>query len=560
VTIRGRLFLGATLLALLPLGAAGLAIRRDVARRLDGQVRARADALVASATRTLDARRRQLDAHLASLVEAAREDDRLRLALLEGGDAAYVRDWAPRAQRLTGLDALLLVDERGEILGSGQFRNDFGRVDAETPAFLARCGDAAGVVPLRRPDGEFVALARLAALSLSGRPLRLVGGLELSPGTLAELVPDPEVTATLWVGEEPLLASAPWPRDAGPDVPELRRVLELPARLPDAGDAAAARIVFSHSLAGRRDVLRALDRRLLLAFGLAAAAALGLARLFAARIAQPVEHLAAKTREVDLDRLDVDFATERADEIGALSRFLDAMTHRLRASVSRLRDAERRATLGDMARQVNHDLKNAFPPIRNVVKHLVEVAHEPAELARVFAERRGTLDSGLSYLDELSANWRRLAVRSERTACDVAAVARDAAAGRTTSAGRPVRVDAREDAPRVHADGVGLRRIVDNLLANACESGASDVAVIVRGDAGPPPAVRLVVEDDGPGFPPGARGRAFEPYWTTKPGGTGLGLSIVRRLVSDCGGDVRIEDRDGRGSRITVTLPAGGGA
>lgn len=555
MTIRGRLFVGAALLALLPLGATGLAIRHDVAERLDRQVRARADALVTNAARTLDARRSLLDAHLASLGDAARADDRLRLALLEGGDANHVRDWAPRAQGLTGLDALLLVDERGAILSSGQFRNDFGRVDAETPAFLDRCGDAAGVVSLRRPDGEFPALARQDSLALSGKTYRLIAGIELSRGMLAELVPDPEVTATLWIGERAVAGSAPDATGGGADV---ERTLELPARVSGAAGADVARITFGHSLAGRREVLAALDRRLLLAFGLAAVAALALARVLAARIARPVERLAAKTREVDLDRLDVDFATDRADEIGALSRFLDGMTQRLRAGVSRLREAERRATLGDLARQVNHDLKNAFPPIRNVVQHLGQVANEPAELARVFAERRGTLDSGLAYLDELSTNWRRLAGRPERAPCDVAAIAREAAAGRVTAAGRAVRVDAAAGTPRVHADATALRRVVDNLVTNACESGAAEVAVIVRADAGPPGAVRLVVEDDGPGIPADARDRAFEPYWTTKPGGTGLGLAIVRRLVADCEGTVRIGDRDGRGTRVTVTLPAGG--
>lgn len=551
MTIRARLFLGAAVLALVPLGATGLVLRQDVAQRLDRQILARADALVANAMRMLDARRRQLDAHLASLVDAAKADGRLRLALLDDSDPAYVRDWAPRAQGLTGLDALLLVDARGRILSSGQFRNDFGRVDPETPAFLESCGDVAGVVALRRPDREFIALARAAPLTLSGETYRLVAGVELPGPRFAELVPDPEVTATLWVGGE-VRASFPG-SDAPPAAAELERSLELPARVPNAPESGTARITFAPSLAGRREVLRALDRRLLLAFGAAAAAAVALATVLAARLARPVERLAAKTRAVDLDHLDVEFATDRKDEIGALSRFLQEMTERLRASVSRLREAERRAAVGDLARQVNHDLKNAFPPIRNVVKHLGEVAAEPAELARVFAERRGTLDSGLAYLDELSTHWRRLAARPEKAPCDVALVAREAAAGRA-------RVDADADVPRVHADATSLRRVVDNLVTNACESGAAHVTVIVRADAGPPPAVRLVVEDDGPGIPAEAKERAFEPYWTTKPGGGGLGLAIVRRLVADAEGSVRIEDRDGRGTRVTVTLPAGGAA
>lgn len=551
MTIRARLFLGAAVLALLPLGATGLAIRHDVAQRLDRQIRARADALVANATRTLDARRRQLDAHLASLGDAAKADGRLRLALVDDSDPAYVRDWAPRAQGLTGLDGLLLVDARGAILSSGQFRNDFGRVDAETPAFLESCGDAAGVVVLRRPDGEFLAIARAATLMLSGEAYRLVAGLELSDTRLAELVPDPEVAASLRIGDDVRVGST-GEEPAATEAP-LERSLTLPARVPGATDAGTARITFAHSLSARRDVLRALDRRLLLAFGAAAVAAVALASVLAARLARPVERLAERTRAVDLDHLDVDFGTDRRDEIGALSRFLQEMTERLRASVSRLRETERRAALGDLARQVNHDLKNAFPPIRNVVKHLGEVADEPAELARVFAERRGTLDSGLAYLDELSTNWRRLAARPERAPCDVAEISRAAAAGRA-------RVETGANVPRVHADATALRRVVDNLVTNACESGAAHVAVIVRTDAGPPPSVRLVVEDDGPGIPADVRDRAFEPYWTTKPGGSGLGLAIVRRLVADAEGSVRIEDRDGRGTRVTVTLPAGGAA
>ncbi|MCA9750748.1 MAG: sensor histidine kinase [Gemmatimonadetes bacterium] len=552
MTIRTRLFLGATLLGLVPLAATGFLIRRDVASRLDGQVRARAEASVVRATTGLRLRARQLDRHLASLADAARADSRLRLALLDPSDAGYVRDWAPRAQELTGLDALLLLDERGEILSSGQFRNDFGRTDPAVPAFLARCGDDAGVVPLRRPDGDFLALARVDSLALSGVPLRLVGAFELSGATLAELVPDADVSATLWIGDRALLSSG----GGAPDPGGLEQTVELPAKLPGTPASTPARIVVTHSLAGRRDVLRALDHRLLLAFGLAAAASLGLASFLAARLARPVERLAAKTRVVDLDHLDVDFATDRRDEIGALSRFLDEMTRRLRASVSRLRDAERRATLGDLARQVNHDLRNAFPPIRNVVKHLAEVSHRPDELARVFAERRGTLDSGLSYLDDLATNWRRLAGRAERTACDVPAIAREAIVGRNTAAGS-VEFEGDPAAERVHADPTAIRRILDNLVTNACESGAARVTVLVRSDTGPPPRVHLIVEDDGPGIPEAARNRAFEAYFTTKAHGTGLGLAIVRRLVSDAEGTIAIEDRDGRGTRVHVTFPAG---
>jgi signal transduction histidine kinase len=51
--------------------------------------------------------------------------------------------------------------------------------------------------------------------------------------------------------------------------------------------------------------------------------------------------------------------------------------------------------------------------------------------------------------------------------------------------------------------------------------------------------------------------RAFDDFYSTKPGGTGLGLSIVRRLILDLGGSFRIDTEPGSGTRATVEIPAG---
>ena len=99
------------------------------------------------------------------------------------------------------------------------------------------------------------------------------------------------------------------------------------------------------------------------------------------------------------------------------------MTERLRLGAARLREAERRLATGDLARQVNHDIKNGLVPIRNVLRHLSEVARDdPAALPRVFEERRGTLESSLAYLDTLARNYARLSPAAQPAACDVNAV------------------------------------------------------------------------------------------------------------------------------------------
>lgn len=71
-----------------------------------------------------------------------------------------------------------------------------------------------------------------------------------------------------------------------------------------------------------------------------------------------------------------------------------------------------------------------------------------------------------------------------------------------------------------------------------------------------PSRVRIVVEDNGPGFPADAVEQVFDPYVTSKPKGTGLGLAIVKKLVEEHGGWIEAANRAEGGARVTIVLPA----
>jgi signal transduction histidine kinase len=221
---------------------------------------------------------------------------------------------------------------------------------------------------------------------------------------------------------------------------------------------------------------------------------------------------------------------------------------------------ERRATLGEIARQVNHDIKNGLTPIRNVLRHLDEVARdEPHSLAGIYGERRGTLESSVAYLDTLARNYARLTPSTDRESCDVNAVVDEVV--RAVPGGSAVRAETAPDLPFVPGDRVALRRIVENLVGNAVDSvaatGGSVVVSTRRGGQNGTASVRITVADTGPGMTRPQLDRAFDDFYTTKDGGTGLGLSIVRRLVLDLGGALRVETAPGQGTRVTVELPAG---
>src|SRR3954453_23713958 len=99
------------------------------------------------------------------------------------------------------------------------------------------------------------------------------------------------------------------------------------------------------------------------------------------------------------------------------------MMDRLRASSVRVREVERRAAVGDLARQVNHDIKNGLAPIRNVLRHLAQVGRQdPDLLASVFEDRRRTLESSVKYLEPLPPTSPRLSPGLERRPCNVNAI------------------------------------------------------------------------------------------------------------------------------------------
>jgi signal transduction histidine kinase len=81
--------------------------------------------------------------------------------------------------------------------------------------------------------------------------------------------------------------------------------------------------------------------------------------------------------------------------------------------------------------------------------------------------------------------------------------------------------------------------------------------VSVRARSLGPDAVRVEVEDNGPGIAPEVMERLFEPYVTNKRGGTGLGLAVAHRIVTEHGGTLTAET-GAWGTRFTLDLPRAG--
>ena len=556
MSFRARLFLAFAVAVLIPLGLFAAGIRREMERRLATESSARAAAAVEAIRKELLREGDGVAARLASLGAGLIADNRFRLAAgqNDAGARRYLLDLAGGAMRLSGLTSLQLQDSAGRILSSGHFRNEYDRLEPELPRLLAGAGPA--LLRVRTPEAPLLVVARMDSFAVGDRRFTLIGGADLA-SVLERLSPASDLTVSVVL-----------PTEAPPAV-EGRIVGDLALPYVDAAGGGpprreTARLLVAQTSGTLLALRRSVARWSLVALALTAGLAMAVAAWLSSRVSLPLRELAAKTAAIDLDRLDQDFASERRDEIGALSRLLGAMTERLRRGAARIREVERHAATGDLARQVNHDIKNGLVPIRNVVRHLGQVARdEPASLARVYAEREGTLETSLAYLDTLARNYARLSPALQRQACDLNAVVEEVlhAAG-PTAATLGTSLDAA--LPPVAADRLVLRRILENLVSNAVESlagrdgGTVTVSTEQARPTGQPVRVRVTVADTGPGMSRGQLDRAFDDFHTTKEGGTGLGLSIVRRLVLDLDGALRIETAPGEGTRAIVEFPADG--
>ncbi len=113
---------------------------------------------------------------------------------------------------------------------------------------------------------------------------------------------------------------------------------------------------------------------------------------------------------------------------------------------------------------------------------------------------------------------------------------------------------------KVAIDDRVLRQVAENLVSNAMKY-APNGELLLSGRPGAPGFWQLVAADRGPGIPAHQQRELFKPFsrlGTAEDDGvsSGLGLSLAKQIISNAGGQLWYEDRDGGGSVFVIELPA----
>jgi nitrogen fixation/metabolism regulation signal transduction histidine kinase len=255
--------------------------------------------------------------------------------------------------------------------------------------------------------------------------------------------------------------------------------------------------------------------------------------------------------------------------------------------ITQVISAQRAVAWGEVARRLAHEIKNPLTPIQLAAERLQMKLTDKLspDQAEVLARGATTIVNQVAAMKRMVDDFRDYArvPPARLVPLDLNALIDEVAAlygvdkrHRAVAPGGPaIELVLARDLPLIEGDPTQLRQVIHNLLANANDAlqsrepnAATSGRIVVRTEAvtidepgalaeRAKRAVRLAVEDNGPGFPANILRRAFEPYVTTKPSGTGLGLAMVRKIVDEHGARIELINRSvaaGGGASVTIVF------
>jgi len=230
--------------------------------------------------------------------------------------------------------------------------------------------------------------------------------------------------------------------------------------------------------------------------------------------------------------------------------------------ISEIVSAQRARAWGEVARRLAHEIKNPLTPIQLSAERLerrLTGKLEPSE-QQVLTKSVKTIVEQVDAMKRLVNDFRDYArlPAAQLEALELNELV-DGVLHLYESSPVPIRLELEAGLPPVLGDPQQLRQVLHNLLQNGLDATTLHWEEAPQNLAGATPQarelvvrtqfmassgrVRLIVQDQGGGFPEHILKRAFEPYVTTKRSGTGLGLAVVKKIADDHGARIEISNR-----------------
>ena len=317
----------------------------------------------------------------------------------------------------------------------------------------------------------------------------------------------------------------------------------------------------------RRTESRTTVIALLITAALIVVLAFFVSRILAKEINTPIRSLVAGTEQISNGNLDYQVAVQTDDEFALLAGAFNRMVSDLKARTEELRRAEKIAAWQDIAQKLAHEIKNPLTPIQLSAQRLQRrYRNNPDDLSELLERCTQTIITEVEGLRRLLDEF---SVLAQMPAPELSPVNLREALDTTLALVDefPNHIDCQigfpANLPPVTADADHLKRAFLNLINNALEAmseaGEREGCLTIRAYVSTDQSkVFVQFTDTGSGIPPEVRPKLFTPHVSTKRDGMGLGLAIVKKVMTDLGGDIRLEEvqPDQGGATFTLWLRA----
>ena len=256
------------------------------------------------------------------------------------------------------------------------------------------------------------------------------------------------------------------------------------------------------------------------------------------RMTRPLRSFADAAERIGLDVRSPPLPEQGSRELRNATRAFNLMQARLRRFVD-----DRTMMLA----AISHDLRTMLTRLK-LRAEFIEDAEQQAKAISDLDEMQAMLDSTLAFARDDAAE-------EPRTRTDLAALVQSLCDD-MADAGQPVTCQTHGRLAYVCAPGA-IKRAVQNIVINAIKYGFS-ASVEVREEAN---RIDISVTDTGPGIPADRREDIFRPFYrletsrNRETGSSGLGLAVARSIARRHGGDIVLEDADGGGLTVRLSLP-----
>lgn len=267
----------------------------------------------------------------------------------------------------------------------------------------------------------------------------------------------------------------------------------------------------------------------------------------------------AKAISLEEERQRAEEALEKAKE--ELEQRVLERTRELQLTSRQLLHVEKLSAVGQLSASIAHEFNNPLQGILNIVSGvkrraaLSENDSQLMDMAVTECERMKELIKGLQDFNRPSS--------SKLVQSDIGRII-DAVLllTRKEFETKNIRVEKKyaPDLPEIPVIADQLKQVLLNLLTNAADACGRQGGLITIRTEKIDKKIAIHVADTGKGIKPEDMEHIFEPFFSTKPEvkGVGLGLSVSYGIVKRHGGDILVENTEGKGATFTITLPVKG--